>query len=73
MDTYFHSSFISVTSGYELAEHIKEAFSFKPVDIIEARGLKNPIFSNSMNYGNFEKSELPWEKPDEKKLDKLTS
>ena len=48
-------------------------FSFKPADIIEALGLKNPIFSATTNYGHFGKDELPWEKLDPKKLDKLKS
>ena len=50
-----------------------EFFSFKPADIIEALGLKNPIFSASTNYGHFGKADLPWEKQDSKKLDKLKS
>ena len=43
----------------ELARRVKEVFSFKPADIIEALGLKKPIFSASTNYGHFGKSELP--------------
>ena len=73
MNTYFHSSFESITCEHELAGRIKEAFSFKPADIIEALGLKNPIFSATTNYGHFGKADLPWEKLDPKKLDKLKS
>ena len=57
----------------ELARRVKETFSFKPADIIEAQGLKNPIFSATTNYGHFGKADLPWEKLDPKKLDKLKS
>ena len=32
---------------------------------------KNPIFSATTNYGHFGNADLPWEKPDQKKLDKL--
>ena len=63
----------SFLTSDELARRVKEAFSFKPADIIEALGLKNPIFSATTNYGHFGKDELPWEKPDPKKLDKLKS
>ncbi len=56
-----------------LSRRVKEAFSFKPADIIEAPGLKKPIFSATMNYGHFGKANLPWEKLDQKKLDKLKS
>ena len=57
----------------ELSRRVKEAFSFKPADIIEALGLKNPIFSATTNYGHFGKADLPWEKLDQKKLKRLTS
>lgn len=48
----------------ELSRRVKEAFSFRPADIIEAQGLKNPIFSATTNYGHFVKADLPWEKLD---------
>ena len=63
----------SFLTSDELARRVKETFSFKPADIIEALGLKNPIFSATTNYGHFGKAELPWEKLDQKKLDKLKS
>jgi S-adenosylmethionine synthetase len=43
----------------ELSRRVKEAFSSKPADIIEALGLKNPIFSATTNYGHFGKADLP--------------
>ena len=57
----------------ELARRVRKAFSFKPSDIVRELGLKNPIFSATTNYGHFGKADLPWEKPDQKKLDKLKS
>ena len=57
----------------ELSMRVKEAFTFKPADIIEALGLKTPIFSATTNYGHFGKVDLPWEKPNQKMLDKLKS
>ncbi len=63
----------SFLTSDELARRVKETFSFKPADIIEALGLKSPIFSATTNYGHFGKDELSWEKLDPKKLDKLKS
>lgn len=55
----------------ELARRVKETFSFKPADIIEALELKNPIFSATTNYGHFGKADLPWEKLDSERIDML--
>ena len=55
----------------ELARRVKETFSFKPADIIEALGLKNPIFSATTNYGHFGKADPPWEKLDSERIDML--
>ncbi len=55
----------------ELSRRVKEAFSFKPVDIIEALGLKNPIFSATTNYGHFGKADLPWEQINSERIDML--
>ena len=63
----------SFLTSDELARRVKETFSFKPADIIEALGLKNPIFSATPNYGHFDKANLPWEKLEQKKLNKLKS
>ena len=61
----------SFLTSDELARRVKETFSFKPADIIEALGLKNPISSASTNYGHFGKADQPREKSDRKKLAKL--
>lgn len=63
----------SFLTSDELARRVKETFSSKPADIIEALGLKNPIFSATTNYGHFGKDELSWEKLDQRKLDMLKS
>ena len=39
----------------------------------KALGLKKPIFSATTNYGHFGKADQPWEKLEQKKLDKLKS
>ena len=71
MDTYCHASFKSITSEYELARRVKKTFSFKPADIIETLGLKNPIFSATTNYGHFGKADLPWEQINSERIDML--
>ena len=58
----------SFLTADELARRVKAAFSFKPADIIEALGLKRPIFSASTNYGHFGKADLPWEQIDSKRI-----
>ena len=57
----------------ELSRRVKEAFSFKPADIVRELGLKNPIFSATTNHGHFGKADQPWEKLDQKKLKRLTT
>lgn len=47
--------------GKDLSAITKKYFDFKPRAIIERLGLKNPIFSQTSNYGHFGKSGLPWE------------
>ena len=55
----------------ELSRRVKEAFSFKPADIIEALGLKSPIFSATTNHGHFGKADLPWEQINSERIDML--
>lgn len=40
MNTYFHSSFESITAEHELAGQIKEVISFKPAEIVSELGFK---------------------------------
>ncbi len=52
----------------EIIARVKKAFSFKPADMVEALGLREPIFARSTNYGHFSKADLPWEQLHEDKL-----
>ncbi len=52
----------STKSEEELAQIIKEKFDLTPAGIIEYLGLKQPIYSQTTNYGHFGKQNLPWEK-----------
>ncbi len=52
----------------EIIARVKKAFSFKPADMVEALGLREPIFARSTNYGHFSKADLPWETLCEEKL-----
>ena len=60
-----------LTCADELSRRVKETFSFKPADIIEALGLKSPIFSATTNYGHFGKADLPWEQINSERIDML--
>ena len=46
----------------ELVQIIKNKFDLTPAGIIEYLGLKQPIYSETTNYGHFGKENLPWEK-----------
>ena len=52
----------SIKSEEELVELIKNKFDLTPAGIIEYLGLKEPIFTQTTNYGHFGKENLPWEK-----------
>ena len=46
----------------ELVKLIKEKFDLTPDGIIRYLNLKQPIYSQTTNYGHFGKDNLPWEK-----------
>ena len=46
----------------ELVEIIKKNFDLTPNGIIEYLHLKEPIYTQTTNYGHFGKANLPWEK-----------
>lgn len=46
----------------ELVELIKEKFDLTPDGIIKYLNLRQPIYSQTTNYGHFGKENLPWEK-----------
>lgn len=49
-------------SEEELVKIIKEKFDLTPDGIIQYLDLKQPIYSQTTNYGHFGKEDLPWEK-----------
>ena len=46
----------------KIVEIIKEKFDLTPAGIINYLGLKNPIYTQTTNYGHFGKENLPWER-----------
>ena len=46
----------------EIVEIIKNKFDLTPAGIINYLELKQPIYSQTTNYGHFGKAKLPWEK-----------
>jgi S-adenosylmethionine synthetase len=59
----------ATVSEEKIAELVREAFTFRPARLIEALGLKAPIFRPTAAYGHFGREEFPWEKLD--RLDAL--
>ena len=49
-------------SEEDIVKLIKEKFDLTPNGIIEYLHLKEPIYSQTTNYGHFGKEDLPWEK-----------
>jgi S-adenosylmethionine synthetase len=49
------------TGDDALASKFLRGFDFRPAAILEALGLRRPIFHETTNYGHFGKSNLPWE------------
>ena len=47
-----------------LAEVVKKEFDLRPAAIIEALGLRRPIYAETAAYGHFGRPEFPWEKTD---------
>ena len=62
LSVYVNTFGTSEKSEEELVELIKEKFDLTPAGIIEYLGLKQPIYSQTTNYGHFGKKNLPWEK-----------
>ena len=55
------------TSKYteeQIAKILYKVFDFRPLAIIENLHLREPIFTQSTNYGHFGKPNLPWEQCD---------
>lgn len=49
-------------SEEEILKIIKEKFDLTPNGIIQYLNLKNPIYSQTTNYGHFGKENMTWEK-----------
>lgn len=49
-------------SDGEIADIVVKEFDLRPYSIIEALGLRNPVFLQTAAYGHFGKSGLPWER-----------
>ena len=47
-----------------LAEVVKKEFDLRPAAIIEALGLRRPIYAETAVYGHFGRPEFPWEQTD---------
>ena len=47
-----------------LAEVVKKEFDLRPAAIIEALGLRRPIYAETAAYGHFGRPDFPWEKTD---------
>ena len=54
----------------DVVEMIRKLFPLSPKQLIQYLGLRNPIYSQTTNYGHFGKENLPWEKLD--KVDEIT-
>jgi S-adenosylmethionine synthetase len=52
---------------------VEEIFSFKPADMIKQLDLLKPIYRKTTHYGHFTKSDLPWERLDQERINKLRS
>ena len=48
----------------DVVEMIRKLFPLSPKALIQYLGLRNPIYSQTTNYGHFGKENLPWEQLD---------
>ncbi len=62
LSIYVNTFGTSPKNEEELVELIKNKFDLTPQGMIEYLGLRNPIYSQTTNYGHFGKENLPWEK-----------
>lgn len=51
-----------------LTKAVCETFDLSPAGIIEALGLRRPIYRKCMNYGHFGRADVPWEQTDKTDL-----
>jgi S-adenosylmethionine synthetase len=69
VDTFGTSSVDNAT----IVKKVEEIFSFKPADMIKQLDLLKPIYRKTTHYGHFTKSDLPWERLDQERINKLRS
>ena len=62
LSVYVNTFGTSAKSDEELVELIKNKFDLTPAGIIEYLKLKEPIYTQTTNYGHFGKEYLPWER-----------
>ena len=62
LSIYINTSGTGKKSDEELVNLIKEKFDLTPNGIIEYLNLKEPIYTQTTNYGHFGKGGLPWER-----------
>lgn len=62
LSIYVNTFGTGTISDEEIVKMIKNKFDLTPAGIIEYLGLKQPIYTQTTNYGHFGKENLPWEK-----------
>ncbi len=64
LDTYGYKYKNPNMTDKDVVEMIRKLFPLSPKQLIQYLGLRNPIYSQTTNYGHFGKENLPWEKLD---------
>ena len=62
LSIYVNTFGTSTKTEEEIAELVRSKFDLTPAGIIEYLRLKEPIYTQTTNYGHFGKGNLPWEK-----------
>ena len=62
LSIYINTFGTGTISEEKIVAIIKEKFDLTPAGIINYLSLKNPIYTQTTNYGHFGKENLPWEK-----------
>ena len=62
LSIYVNTFGTGTISDEKIVEMIKNKFDLTPAGIIDYLGLKQPIYTQTTNYGHFGKENLPWEK-----------
>ncbi len=62
LSIYVNTFGTGIIADEEIVKIIKEKFDLTPAGIIEYLGLREPIYTQTTNYGHFGKENLPWER-----------